>query len=413
MPKLAEPKVEKPRKSKKVVEAQPLKNRKEIYPQPVGKIGWLTAEQARGLLGWKQSDNEKQYSEYLFKDRNDVPTKCFNVEKQRPFYTAIALQWMGEILGGHWNGDGGDSNGESIIISKTGLVIDGKHRLIGLVLAEQEWLKNPDKYPFWNEEPKIHCFINFGVREDLKAVNTINTGKPRSLADAIYASGLFTGIDSSAAKDKRKLKALSKMADYAIRLIWHRTGASANAFAPKRTHAESLDFIQRHPKLLECVKHIHEENGKDEKLKFYPSPGYAAALLYLMGSSNTERENPEGTGYVQVDCPTEDLLDWSMWSKACEFWTALAAKDKKMDPLRQAVANLLDAENGSFLQERIGYIIKAWWSFANGKKITDQSIEIEMVTDGEGVERIAETPLVGDYVSDIHSIDIGGLTSKD
>jgi hypothetical protein len=41
--------------------------RKVIYPDLKGKVGWVTAEQARKLLGWKQSQDPKQaYTEYLF-----------------------------------------------------------------------------------------------------------------------------------------------------------------------------------------------------------------------------------------------------------------------------------------------------------------------------------------------------------
>lgn len=403
MPKLA---TTQPKKVKQQQTAQT--QRKVIYSQLEGKVGWLSAEKARDLLGWKQAADDKQYNEYLLKDANNVPTKCFNVEKQRPFYMALALQWKGEILGGHWNGDGGETNGESLIIGSTGIVIDGKHRLVGLVLAAQEWMNHPEKYPHWEEEPKIHCFLNRGVREDVRAINTINTGKPRTLADAIYASGLFGISDGSRSKDKRKLKIISRMADYAIRLLWQRTGASTNAFAPKRTHAESLDFIQRHPKLMDCIKHIYEENGgKEERLKHYPSPGYAAALLYLMGSAETVRENDEATGYMQIDIPTEDLLDWSMLDKAFAFWHLLASKDKSFDPLRQAIADLLDMQNGSYLTERIAIVIKAWWVFAYGEKITAKALELETATDAEGVERLTECPLVGEVFGDVCGIDIG------
>ena len=381
--------------------------RKVLYSELQGKVGWLTAEQARAFLGWKQSTGKKPYVEFMFKDRHGVPTKCLNVEKQRPFYYPIALQWMHEILNNHWNGDGGEANGESMIIGRTGLVIDGKHRLIGLALAEQEWLKNPDKYPI-NEAPTIHCFINLGVREDMHSINTINTGKPRSLADAIYACGLFDGLSPASTKDKRTIRTLSRMAEYAVRLLWHRTGAKREAFAPKRTHAESLDFIQRHPKLLECIKHIHEENGGGEnRLKFYPSPGIAAGLLYLMGSANTVRTNDEGTGYLDVDCPTEDLLDWSMFSKACDYWTMLAARATEFDPVREAVGNLLDSEGGSFTQERIAILVKAWWQFSEDERITEKSIALETQADDDGIQRLIECPTVGETIGETSSIDLG------
>lgn len=415
MPKMTEPQVKKPRKSNKVEPPAAPKERPIKYPELRGKVGWLSAQQARDLLLWKQSqDKDHPYSNFLLKDLDGVPTCCFNVEKQRPFYVALAKQWMGEILGGHWNGDGGESNGEPIIIGKTATVLDGKHRLIGLVLAEQAWLKSPERYPHWQDEaPKIHCFINFGVREDIKSVNTINTGKPRNLADAIFASGLFGNLDASKSKDKRMIKVLSKMLDYAVRLLWSRTGAADDAFAPKRTHAESLDFIQRHPRILECVKHIYEENGSDEKLRNYPSPGFAAALLYMMGSCKTIRENDDESGYCQVSCPTEDLLDWSMWDRARQFWTDLADPSSvTLKHLRTMVAKLLDLSATAFREERIALIIKSWGQYANDEPVTPKTIAYETVTDEDGRVTLAETPLVGEAFGDLYSIDIGGLQFK-
>ena len=397
----------KTKKSQTKVQPEQVKNRKVVYPELKGQMGWLTGDEAKTLLGWTQpKEGSKGKFEFLFKDRNGVPTKCHNVEKQRPFYAPLAKQWMGEILGGHWNGDGGETNGESMIIGRTGLVVDAKHRLVGLAWAVQEWLNHPEKYPFWEEEPKIHCSINFGVREDVKSINTINTGKPRTLGDAIYASGLFGHITGSKTSMQYQIKALSRIADYAVRLLWHRTGAHKDAFAPRRTHAESLDFIQRHPKLLECVKHIHEENGKDGKLKNYPSPGYAAALLYMMGSSTTLRENDEVSGYAQVDCPTEDLLDWSMWEKAREFWTELAGRATAFEQLRQVTANYLDSEESSYRAERLAVIIKAWWVYAEDMAITRSALDLDVVTKG-GIKVLAETPTVGEMLGDVAGIDIG------
>jgi len=385
-------------------------SRKVVHSELKGKVGWLTADQAKTFLGWKQSDGEKPFTDFLFKDRNGIPTQCHHVAKQRPFYDGLAKQHMTEILGGHWNGDGGESNGESMIVGQTGIIIDGQHRMVGLVWAEQEWLKHPDKYPYWQEEPKIHCFINLGVREDMVSINTINTGKPRSLGDAIYSSGLFGFIDGVSSKEKNKLKTLAKMTDHAVRLLWQRTGAKKDAFAPKRTHAESLDFIQRHPKLLEAVRHVYEEDGKDHKLKYYPSPGYAAALLYLMASCKTERENDEGTGYVQVPCPTEDLLDWSMWQKACDFWTLLAAGDKGFDNVRNSISEYVDAEGGSFLQERIAILIKSWWQFSHDEKITASSIALDLVMNNDGIQVLEQVPLVGEVFGEVAGIDIGEPT---
>lgn len=403
----AKPKKTRKRSTTTKAEDQPQKERSILYSELKGSVGWLSAEDAKKFLKWNTPKDDKPFQEYLFKDKNDITVKCGTIEMQRPFYMPLALQYMSEILGGHWNGDGGETNGEAIVIGRTGLVIEGKHRLIALPLAVQEWLKNPNKYPFWKEEPKIHCFIHFGVREDVKSINTLNTGKPRTLGDAIYASGLFGQMNGSRSKEKRTVARLSKMLDYSVRLLWHRTGARKDAFAPKRTHAESLDFIQRHPRLIEAVKHIDEENGNDGNLKFYPSPGYAAALLYLMGSADTVRENDELSGYMQVDCPTEDLLDWSLWDKARDFWTLIAGKAKETAHLREKISNYLDSEGGAHREERIASIVKAWWCYQKGMAITAKALDLETVVNADGIEVLAECPTVGDMLGSLKGIDLG------
>jgi hypothetical protein len=163
----------------------------------------------------------------------------------------------------------------------------------------------------------------------------------------------------------------------------------------KRTHAEALDFLQRHPGILECVKHIHEENGSEGHIQCYISPGYASALLYLMATSQSDNEK-----YKENPC--ESLLDLGLYEKACEFWVSLASNDPSLKPLQTALAAVLndDEAGGSLVAERIALIVKTWNNYVDGQTVKSTDLKLEYVQDSKGINRLAEHPAVG-------GIDIG------
>lgn len=255
----------------------------------------VTVEQAKKLLGWEtESDKVKFGNTFLLKDIEGNKVRCQNNSHNRRFSMTVARTLMAEILRGKWR-----FNGESMIIGRSGETISAQHRLIGLILAAQEWEKDKERWSFWTDEPTLESVIVFGIDEGDETVNTVDTGIPRSLSQVIERSEYFAGMKQ---KDRHRC---AQMADYAIRLLWHRTGAGMDAFAPKRTHAESLDFLARHPRILECVKHVYEENGEEGKIANYVSPGYAAGLMYLMGCCATDPQE-----YGATDTPVESMLDW-------------------------------------------------------------------------------------------------------
>lgn len=355
----------------------------------------ITVAMAKRLLNWTvETENLKLGSDFLLKDRKGVKVKCLNNVTNRPLYLNIVETLMQEVLTRKWQ-----FNGEPIIIGKTGLVLNGQHTLIALVLAGQEWAEHPGKWKdYWQTEPVLQKIVVFGIDEGDATVNTMDTCKPRSLADVIYRSVFFAKMKSG---DRRQV---AKYTEHAVKLMWHRTGAKLDAYAPLRTHAESLDFIARHPKLLQCIKHIHEENGSEGKVATYLSPGYAAAMLYLMGTSKTEREpsaHDKDSGqakdpseyYASAAHPGEKQLDLSMWDTSEEFWTLLAAGDKKFDPVRQALGSHIEDGVGS-VNVKLALIVKAWNAFSTDGKITPEALELEWKEDGEW-KMLAETPIVG------------------
>lgn len=353
----------------------------------------ITASDAKKILGWaEESENVKFGSDYQLIDSEGKKVRCFNNTTNRPIQSAIVQTLKQEILRKKWR-----LNGETIILGETGLVLDGQHTLIALVLASQDWFKHKGQYlereDGWKEEPKIQKIIVKGIAEDDTTVNTINTARPRTLSDCIFRSALFAKYG---AKDRRLM---SKIAENCVKMLWHRTGARMNAFAPIRTHAESLDFVARHERILQAVIHIYEENGTDQRIGRYLSPGYASSLLYLQGCCLTEREKDDATGYSQVPNPSEGLLDFSEWDRAQNFWTLLAAGSEELLGVRSAIGTLLENNRGN-VAERYATLVKAWNRWASGDSTTEEDLALEYATDKDGITTLAECPIVG-------GIDIG------
>lgn len=362
--------------------------RKTIYAQVesrlcIGKDA-LNPKQARELLGWEVIESGNG----ILKDEEAKTIVCHNNVTNRPLYKPNYLSLKQEILRKKWQ-----FNGEPIIIGKTGLILNGQHTLIALVLAGQTWKQDREKWSAWRHEPCIDKLIVFGVQEDDNVVNTMDTCKPRSLMDVIYRSAFF------ADKPANVRKMVARYCDYCVRLLWHRTGASLDAFAPRRTHSESLDFINRHSRLLEAVSHVAEENGNENRIGAYLSPGYAAALLYLMAVAESDSDE-----YASQKSPSEEHLTFSLWDKACDFWTLLAGDAKELGAVRKVLAAMLE-EGGGSVAERCALLVKAWSLWLAGKPVTLKSLALQYHEDDDEIRTLAELPTVG-------GIDLGDASAK-
>lgn len=357
----------------------------------------LKAEDAKKLLGWDES-KEATVDRYTLIDMNGSKVRCWNNAHNRAFDAGLARMWASEVLACRWK-----LNGETMIIGETGETISAQHRLAGLVFAKQEWEKNREKYPQWETEPAMDCIVVTGVKEADDTVNTIDTGRPRSLADVIFRSDVFADITKESER-----KQVARMTAYALKFVWSRTGANSDAFAPgKHTHGDSMDFISRHPRLLNFVRHVWEEDGGNEKrISKYLSPGYAAGLCFLMACSATEQE--QGNAWrKEGSSANEDMLNWSLQDRAEEFWVAVSGGDKSVSPAIRTAMDLpthSDDDAGGLVEqaERIAIIAKAWAVFAAlGKNGEIKPSQLELKYTGDGEERVLdETPTVG-------GIDIG------
>lgn len=354
----------------------------------------LTAETAKEILGWEVATD----GEYTLIDETGAKVRCVNNAKNRPFNEGWARTLCQDILQKRWagpNGNGLTVNGETVIVGRTGLVLSAQHRLIGLVLASQLWAGDQGDHwkKVWLTEPVLDTVMVCGVDESDENTMTLDNVKPRSLADVLYVGGYFNKLKSA---DR---KTVCRMLDHATRLLWSRTRQDTHAFSPRRTHSEALDFIGRHPKLVDAVKHVFEENGGSaDKIKRFLSLGYAAGMLYLMGVSGTHDE--KATKYKRADEPSEKMLDKSLWDKACEFWVMVASTSPDLKHFRA----VYDVE--SSFPEKFAVLAKAWGLWTTGGALTPKNLTPKRNPDDDGVMRLAEHPVLG-------GIDFGPASEDD
>lgn len=379
------------------VKAAPVKEaalppRKPVYKEIVSVIysnnqeeGPITVDKAKQLLGWEEEEEKKPFGNKHLGEISrayGAKVRCTNNVANRPIYSSQLETLKQEILRGRWV-----FNGEPIIIGITGLILNGQHTLLALILAAKEWATHPDRWPVWTEAPTLDKLVIVGVAEDDDTVNTMDTCKPRSLADVIYRASYFKDLPGKAQKT------VARMAQYAIKMMWLRTGIHMNAFAVRRTHAESVDFLNKHPQLLKAVRHIYEEDDDTGKIAKYLSPGYAAAALFLMGCSSTDAKS-----YYTAEDPGEQHLDLENWDRACEFFVELAGGAIGLKPVRDEIGKLIS--NGSTRwSDRWAVLAKAWQPYSNSKPVTAKAVALEFVVK-DGDRHLVEDPTIG-------GIDVG------
>lgn len=374
--------------------------------------GPITEDEMKILLGWEEeTDGGPKFGEdYTLLDRFNKKVRLKNNPINRPFYTSNAEGIVQELLTRHWQ-----MNGETIIIGDKGNVLDGQHTGAALILANQDVRKDPDKWKHtWPEgNVTLDKIVVYGISEDDKVVNTINTGKARSLSDVIYRSPVFAKLP----EPRRQLA--SRVLDYAVKRLWTRTGVQHSTVAPRRTHSEAMDFIERHKTLLQFVKHVLDEDQppprkkKKEEEKDAPSStlgdylplGYAAAVLYLMAASATPYLD-----YYGSDPVGEKEVDWKHKKKALEFFSMLA-RDPKLQELREVLTEINDSPEGwGRVAEKDFAVVSAWNLFLAGKPITRKEITPQYLPpDNRGNVELRDPPSLTSRVDgELLGIDLGG-----
>lgn len=381
---------------KATAKAAKVEKREVIYDKLYAEIfdvsqdhGPITESMGKELLGW-QEETDKEKAPFGNKHVAEI-SKLYGVKVRATNNTINRFLDIGkvallkqEILRQRWQ-----FNGEPIIISTTGQVLNGQHTLYGLILAVKEWREATLSYPEWETEPTINKAVVYGVSEDDSVVNTMDTCKARSLTEVIGRANYFRTMKEG------ERKAASKMCDWAIRAMWKRTGVHITSLGIKQTHAECIAYLESHLTLLKAVKHIHSENDGGKLNNFLPI-GMASAMLYLMGCSNTEPDK-----YYKADDPTEKLLDWSNWEKASEFWVELVAGSAKLKPVRDVITELIKKSPEGKVPNhyRWAVLAKAWNLYVQDKPITAKVISLKIELKDE-VPHLTEEPL-------LDGIDVG------
>lgn len=130
--------------------------------------------------------------------------------------------------------------GQTISISKTGVLLDGQHRLMAIVLSNTP------------------IELNFCDGLDENIFDVLDTGKTRTTSDILSIQGHKNpGELSSAITNLMTIK------------NGHRSGS-------KSTNTKNLEFVKENPELPEIVNICHKENRKFKSL----SMGAIAALYY-------------------------------------------------------------------------------------------------------------------------------------
>lgn len=367
----------------------------------------LSREDMEQLLGWEvEPDGADWGDDYALIDHNDKKVRLKNNEKNRPLHEPWARDIAQIIL---YSGPGlveesrqWQYNGENIIISDRDNVLSGQHRGVGFILACQMWADPTQSFywqEIWPEEPRLECSIAYGVPEKDYVIRTLDNTRPRNFSDLLFTSDLFSDVK------KAQRAIVCRIAHFAAKTLWERTGAGHVAFHERKTNQELFDFMHRHSRLKKAVKYVFDQDTREITLKKTQrvkdgtqtieeqktltkcisgtiALGYAAALMYLFGCCESDQE-----AYAATEPRNEKKLKWVTWEKAEEFFKKFADhEDKDLAGLRKALALLTDQETGEegSVAEKVGTIVMAWNRFLAGDTITAKRLELDYAEVPEG-----------------------------
>ena len=341
-----------------------------------------------------------------------------NNKTNRPFSLGLAKQYAHMMLRGEWAGQSRSgsktSNGEPILVGKNGIV-SGAHRLAAVLLAEAERqhlvdIGAKDKleaFGLGNKPVSFLAPIITGI--DDASADTVDTGKSRKLDDILFRRNEFNKFEEGLSENA--LKQLSKALSHAIRLVWLRTNGHRVARGPKLHHPEAVEFLEKHPLLLDAVYYVWTEDGgsgsEGKRISSYLSLGYAAAMLYLFSFSQSDRAKLEEEGYSS---PPE------LWEKATEFWTLFAqdlhSKENPIKALHKALEKNALSEDKLTRDALCTLCVRAWLAHIGAEKkwkTTKQLVSKLYTKDGDkqvlNFERLGGIDLDPDRLKEIGLID--------
>ncbi len=349
----------------------------ETYLKEGGDHGPMTDTDAKLLVGWEEVDKDGD-----IQDKFKKQVKLINNTGNRPLNLSKVEDIAHDILNGNWS-----FNGEPMLVGEYGTPISLQHRCIALVFACQQWEQNQNKYPFWDVMPTIETIVNYGIKEDMRTIRTIDTMRARTDGDSFYSAGEFKKHSSS---DRVKL---CGMLNKAIYHLWERTvenNASKDNPSPyRKTHSDVSNYLELHPHVRKAVEEIHSNNGDKNYIGTYIPVGWASAFLYLMGASDTDGEVYRNGDPMQES--GRKGIDWSKWEAAKEFWIKLSSsphfanvrtvkrplvgtKGIKYKDWAGKIFSGTPSEDGSFAS-KLAVISKAWGIFKTKPDSFDSTTE--------------------------------------
>jgi len=364
----------------------------------------LTVAKAKELLGWEDQDVTESVPDGLT-TLTGKKVHCKNNQHNRPYTDSWSAQLSQDILNRNWadsrNGEGMSVNGETVIVSTTGQILSAQHRLIGLIKAGEQWAgpQNDHWLKKWDTEPTMEAIVVYGISDHPHVTRTLDNVRPRDLGDVFITDTTLFAKSSSTER-----KQLAHMLGSSIKMIWSRTGLKNDPFNPYLSNSEACDFVERHPKLKAAVKHVSDEYKADwKKNNGRLASGTAAALLYLMATSDSDPDKYAKKGYK------ESALDFTNWEKACEFWTLICGDSPVMKGVRETLSSLYneDGEGTPSNNEKVAVFIKAWNEFKIDGPLTLKRLTLNYsAPDEDGIKHLLESPKVG-------GIDIGDRKAED
>lgn len=284
-------------------------------------------------------------------------------------------------------------NGEAFIVDEYGDVISGQHRGVGYIWAVQQWRKEPRWRKYWPEEPIYETVLVCGVpgTQDIRA--SLDNVRTRQLSDTYETSDLFSDLEPIPKKE------CCRMLDAAIDLLWKRTGQRFREHENRQTHRASHEFLGRHPKLIEAVRHLFNQNKERAISLAKLSPGQCSALMYLMAASGSD-----GKRYRDSDPPSEEQVDLRYWDKAKDFWSLLASKATAMVPVLNALNAVVSGNYGTLemADKKTAVIVQAWNQWSTGQKLSPESVAPKVIDLGlpECKLDIDKLPILGGSTPD-------------
>lgn len=380
--------------------------KRKVYPQLQIKLcsgkDALTATDMMELLGWEPEEEKGEYGEdFLLVDEHDRKIRCTKNLNNRWYDHQRALRYAYAVLNKQWAGPSANPewtvNGDPCTFDWHGNCRSAQHRGIGLILAKQIWEKDMETWgKFWKTEPVMDTVLVLGISPAKEVIRTLDTGRERTGADSMFASGFFPEEESV---DRRNL---CKLLEQAVNFLWIRTEASEGD-NPYKTQPEVSDFVERHPGLMNAVKFVYSQDN-DGVLSHYIGRRYIPGLMYLMAACDSNREKYE-----------EDRREKSLvmkWTKVEQFWKELGLATKsqnaklrevyrmsyprekdKSGAVKDWTGNIFSDEEGTSLAFQLAAITHAWNVFNEGGAITEKNLalkfDIKLNSDGT-VEELLE-----------------------